>query len=30
MRAANRINEMNRDMPPPLAITSHHKRYRRP
>lgn len=30
MRAANRVNQMNRDMPPPLAIESHHKRYRRP
>jgi hypothetical protein len=30
MRAANMANEMNRDMPPPLAIESRHKRYRRP
>lgn len=30
MRAANRINQMNQDMPPPLAITSPHKGYRRP
>lgn len=30
MRAANMANEMNRDMPPPLAIESRHKRYPRP
>jgi hypothetical protein len=30
LRFANRANEMNRDMPPPLAIESRHKRYRRP
>lgn len=30
MRVANRINQMNQYMPPPKAITSPHKGYRRP